>query len=86
MFKASIEEEILDGTGRVDVALSRGTRKIAVEISVTTGREWELQNVEKCLSAGYEEVLVVSTNERHLKSLARFIPANLDEAEQNKVK
>lgn len=84
-FKASIEEEMLDGAGRVDVALSRGTRKIAVEISVTTGREWELQNVEKCLSAGYEEVLVVSTNERHLKSLARFIPANLDETEQNKV-
>lgn len=84
-FKASIEEEILDGAGRVDVALSRGARKIAVEISVTTGRDWELQNVEKCLSAGYEEVLVVSTNERHLKSLARFIPENLDEAVRNKV-
>lgn len=61
-FKASIEEPILDGAGRVDVHLSQGERKIAVEISVTTGRDWELQNVEKCLSAGYEEVLVVSTN------------------------
>ncbi len=85
-FKASIEEPILDGAGRVDVHLSRGTRKIAVEISVTTGRDWELQNVEKCLSAGYEEVLVVSTNERHLKSLARFIPANLDEEVRDKVR
>lgn len=85
-FKASIEEEILDGAGRVDVALARGTRKIAVEISVTTGRDWELQNVEKCLSAGYEEVFVVSTNERHLKSLARFIPENLDEAVRDRVR
>ncbi len=85
-FKASIEEEILDGAGRVDVALSRGVRKIAVEISVTTGRDWELQNVEKCLSAGYEEVLIVSTNERHLKSLARFIPINLDEGVRDKVR
>ena len=85
-FKASIEEEILDGAGRVDVALSRGTRKIAVEISVTTGRDWELGNVQKCLSAGYEEVLVVSTNERHLKSLARFIPDNLEEDQRDKVR
>ena len=85
-FKASIEEEILDGAGRVDVMLSRGSRKIAVEISVTTGRDWELQNVEKCLSAGYEEVLVVSTNERHLKSLARFIPPNLDDTMRDKVR
>lgn len=30
-------------------------------------------------------MLVVSTNERHLKSLARFIPENLDEAVRNKV-
>lgn len=84
-FKASIEEVILEGIGRVDVALSRGDRKIAVEISVTTGKDWELQNVEKCLSAGYEEVLLVSTNARHLKSLARFIPENLDEAVRDKV-
>lgn len=84
-FKASIEETILDGVGRVDVHLSRGERKIAVEISVTTGKDWELQNVEKCLGAGYEEILVVSTNARHLKSLARFIPENLDEAVRSKV-
>ncbi len=85
-FKASIEEEILDGAGRVDVALVRGSRKIAVEISVTTGRDWELGNVEKCISAGYEEVLVVSTNERHLKSLARFIPDKLEEKDRDKVR
>ncbi|MBI3222585.1 MAG: hypothetical protein HYZ46_05870 [Nitrosomonadales bacterium] len=42
--------------------------------------------MEKCLSAGYEEVLVVSTNARHLKSLARFIPENLDEAVRDKVR
>lgn len=85
-FKASIEEPILDGAGRVDVHLSRGEQKIAVEISVTTGKDWELQNVEKCLAAGYEEILVVSTNARHLKSLARFIPENLDESVRDKVK
>lgn len=84
-FKASIEEEILDGAGRVDVLLSRGGRRIAVEVSVTTGRDWELENVQKCLSAGFEEVIVVSNQERHLTSLARFIPGNLEETERDKV-
>jgi len=85
-FKASIEKVILDGEGRIDVELLRGTRKIAVEISVTTGRDWELGNVQKCLSAGYEEVLVVSTTPKHLISLARFIPPNLEESDRDKVK
>lgn len=85
-FKASIEEPIFEGAGRVDVSISREGRKIAVEISVTTARDWELQNIEKCISAGYEEICVVSTNARHLKSLARFIPENLDEAERSKVR
>lgn len=85
-YRAALEEEILEGAGRVDVVLSRGERRVAVEISVTTGRDWELQNVEKCLSAGFPEVLVVSTNERHLKSLSRFIPGQLDEEARERVR
>jgi hypothetical protein len=85
-FRASIEQGILDGTGRVDILLSREKRTIAVEISVTTGRDWELGNVQKCLAAGFEEVIVVSNNARHLKSLARFIPDNLDEGVRDRVR
>lgn len=85
-FRASIEETILDGAGRVDVALARGRLRIACEISVTTNHDQELGHVEKCLAAGYTEVVLVGSNERHIKALARFIEGNLDESAQGKVR
>ncbi len=85
-FRASIEESILNGAGSVDVSLVRGERRIAVEISVTTNRDQELGNIEKCLAAGYTEIVLVGSNERHAKSLGKFIEENLDEKEQGKVR
>ena len=85
-FRASIEETILDGAGRVDVSLIRGESRIACEISVTTNQDQELGNVEKCLAAGYTEVVLVGSNERHIKSLAKFVEENLDESERGRVR
>lgn len=85
-FRASIEETILDGAGRVDVSLVRGESRIACEISVTTNQDHELGNVEKCLAAGYTEVVLVGSNERHIKALAKFVEENLDENERGKVR
>mgnify|MGYP001610422817 FL=1 len=85
-FRASIEETILDGAGRVDVSLVRGKSRIACEISVTTNQDQEMGNVEKCLAAGYTEVVLVGSTERHLKALAKFVEENLDESEQGKVR
>uniref|UniRef100_E6Q5Q6 Type IV secretion system coupling protein TraD DNA-binding domain-containing protein n=1 Tax=mine drainage metagenome TaxID=410659 RepID=E6Q5Q6_9ZZZZ len=85
-FRASIEESILEGAGRVDVALVRGEQRIAFEISVTTNRDHELGNVEKCLAAGYAEIVLVGSNERHAKSLGTFIKENLEEEDQGKVR
>lgn len=85
-FRASIEETILGGAGRVDVSLIRGMQRIACEISVTTNQDHELGNVEKCLAAGYTEVVLVGSNERHIKALAKFVEGNLDESERGKVR
>jgi len=85
-FRASIEESILDGAGRVDVALVRGEQRIAFEISVTTNRDHELGNVEKCLAAGYAEIVLVGSNEWHVKSLGTFIEETLEEEDQGKVR
>lgn len=85
-FRASIEETILDGAGRVDVSLIRGDRRIACEISVTTNQDHELGNIEKCLAAGYTEVVLVGSNERHIKAVSKFIEENLDESERGKVR
>lgn len=78
-FRATIEENILDGKGQVDVSLSLGKRRIACEISVTTSRDHELENIEKCLAAGYSEIVLVGATERHSKGLAKFIEENLEE-------
>jgi hypothetical protein len=45
--------------GSVDVALEKGGRRIACEVSVTTDAEHELGNVQKCLAAGFETVILV---------------------------
>jgi hypothetical protein len=85
-FRASIEETILDGAGRVDVSLIRGVQRIACEISVTTSEDHELGNIEKCLAAGFSEVVLIGANERHIKVLAKFIEENLEECERGKVR
>ena len=85
-FRASIEETILDGEGRVDVILRQGERTIAYEVSVTTSREHELLNVRKCLRAGFGEVVVVAALPRHLLSLERYITASLDEPDHSSVR
>jgi hypothetical protein len=85
-FRATIEESILDGAGRVDVSLIRADTKVACQVSVTTTKDWELGGVEKCLAAGYREVLLVGTSDRHKKTLAKFVEENLDTQHQGRVR
>src|SRR5262249_3120389 len=56
-----IEKSILDGLGSVDVALEKGSLSIACEVSVTTDPDHEIGNVQKCLAAGFETVILVSS-------------------------
>ena len=59
-WRAEIEKQILEGAGSVDVALIKGKVTVACEISVTTGVEQELGNIDKCLKAGFSYVVAVS--------------------------
>jgi hypothetical protein len=79
-FKAVVEERILDGAGQVDVALYHGELKIACEISITTGSDQELRNIEKCFAAGFARVILIADEPRHLASLRKSIAAELDDA------
>ena len=75
-FKAMIEQEILGGAGRVDVALSSGENRIAVEVAVSSKIQQVCASVNKYLSADFSSVLIVSTDE----GMRREIEAALDEA------
>jgi hypothetical protein len=85
-FRATIEETILDGAGRVDVSLVRNGIKVACQVSVTTTKDWELGGIEKCLAAGYQEVVLVGSSDRHIKAFSKFIEENLDPKEQGRVR
>lgn len=63
---ATIEKQVLDGLGSVDVALEKGGRSVACEISITTSTDHETGNIQKCLAAGFEYVVVISTDKNAL--------------------
>jgi len=83
-YKAAIEETTPDGKGRVDVSLERDSKRIACEVSVTTDDTWEIHNVEKCLKAGYDEVIVCSDDLKNLERIRKQV-ANLSTDQQKNV-
>src|SRR5258706_1767933 len=84
-WRAGIEERILDGLGNVDVALRKGEHGVACEISVTTSPEHEVQNIQKCLAAGFERVLVVSPEKKTLNQIKALVAPSLDQEQSGKV-
>jgi hypothetical protein len=84
-YRAVIEEPTPDGTGRVDVGLERNGKRLACEISVTTRDVQELHNIEKCLRAGYDSVIVCSPEKKNLDAIRKMIEEKLSPADQSKV-
>lgn len=67
-FITRIEEPVQGGF--VDVVLERNGKRYACEITVTTAVEWEIHNIEKCVTAGYETIFVCATDKRRLHKIA----------------
>lgn len=84
-FHVVAEEAVLDGKGRVDLALRKGVERIAVEVSVSTSAEHELGNVVKCFSSGFDRVCVVSSSARHLAAMERYILKHIDGKQRQRV-
>lgn len=84
-FRSTIEKPIPDSRESIDVALETDETKIACEISVTSKPQYELGNVQKCLAAGYDTVVLVSADDKTLKKAEKHITAKLDKAHLPKV-
>lgn len=84
-FRASLEEVTPDALGRIDVVLVRDALRIAVEISVTTARDHELRNIEKCLSLPFTHIVMLTSHEKRRKSLSSYITEALDEVDRPRV-
>ncbi len=72
-FIATLEKQVFGGIGKIDVALESEEMKIACEIAATNTVEYELQNIQKCLASGFDKVVIVSTDAKHLASIRRKI-------------
>ena len=83
-YRAVIEEPTPDG-GRVDVGLEQDGRRIACEVSVTSTEEQELSNIEKCLRAGYDRVILCSPERRALEKIRALVFERIDESNQEKL-
>ena len=70
-WKANIEERIPHSLESVDVGLRKDDIRVAIEVSATTYPEQELQNIRKCLNAGYDYVISVSSDEKNLLSIKK---------------
>jgi excisionase family DNA binding protein len=85
-YTVAIEKPILDGLGSVDVALEKGSRTIACEISVTTDPQHEVGNVQKCLASGFELVILISSEKKLLTAARHALVSALSSAQFRQVK
>lgn len=84
-FKAVIEEPTKKPVGRVDVAIHTQKVSLACEISVTTPPSYELKNIQKCLSNGFDIVFMCSNDEKHLEKIKTLSQKKLDDTSLSKV-
>ena len=76
-FRSTIEKEVLDGKGSIDVLLERDGATIACEISITTTVDHEVGNVVKCLKAGFSRVAMIALDAAHLEKIRSSAAASL---------
>ncbi|UPT67970.1 MAG: type IV secretion system DNA-binding domain-containing protein [Sphingobacteriales bacterium JAD_PAG50586_3] len=67
-FKVELEAPTKDG-GRIDALLIRNELTVAIEISVTNTVEYEVRNITKCINSGYTNIVMLCSNESHLRSI-----------------
>lgn len=70
-FVATIEKEVFGGVGKIDVALENENHRIACEIAVTNTTEYEVLNIRKCLSSGFDRLAVISSDTRRLQNIRK---------------
>lgn len=85
-WKATVEKEILDGLGSVDVALERDGESVACEISISTGIEHEIGNIRKCLAAGFGHVALVLPEAKAIARARDAVAAALEKEDVKRVR
>jgi hypothetical protein len=70
-YTVTFEPQDLPEEGRPDIVLSRGDRRIACEVTVTTNVKDEVAHIRERLQAGFKHVAVISANRKKLDRIKR---------------
>lgn len=84
-YKSTIEKQVLEGGGHVDVALERNGDRLACEVSVSSTPDRELANIRKCRKAGFDDVLLFAPDADALNTLQDGIEPVLSDDERESV-
>jgi len=82
---AVLEAQLPNGSGQVDVLLTKEGKTIAVEICNTTDAEWEMHNISKCLAANYDMVVSLSGDAKQLEKIKKKCITTIPEFEENDI-
>jgi tRNA C32,U32 (ribose-2'-O)-methylase TrmJ len=74
-FRAMVEEQVPDGS--VDVGLHRDELSIACEISITSTPDYEVQNLAKCVAAGFSRVWAIAPDQKRQRAVQKAAMADL---------
>lgn len=85
-FGVTIEAPCQQGSGAIDVLLLGEKHTIAVEISITTSPEHELENLKKCLAEDVDQVLCVSPDNTHRLAIQNLVLERLPQSQQGRIK
>jgi hypothetical protein len=84
-YRAVIEQPTSDGKGKVDIGLEKEETRIAVEISLTTSDDHEVENIKKCLASGFNMVVVCSPDKKVLNKIRSKANDGFNEQEKEKI-
>ena len=68
------------------MGLSKNDVKVAIEISSTSTADQEIQNIRKCLEAGYNYVICVCSDEKRLPTLKAEVRKSLALRERERIR
>jgi len=78
-------EYILENERRIDLAIFGHGLNVAVEVSVTNRKEYELTNIEKALEAEFDQVWMIAEDPKHREEIARLAKNKLSPTQISKV-
>ncbi len=85
-FGVSIEAKCETSDGAIDVLLRGEETTIAVEVSITTSPEHELENLKKCLKEPVDIILCVSPDNAHRVAIQNLVLEHLPQSQAQKIK